>query len=237
MTKNTLRVVMLGNGGVGKSCLTIAYTAGRFVEEYDPTLEDSYKKQININGKDYSIEIYDTAGQDDYANLRDGYYRTGDGFICVYSICSRSSFEDLRDFHKDILRCKHLSSSNPQQQLALVVVGNKSDLEDERIISTEEGMELAEELGAKFVETSAKAKHLVDDMFRLAVEQVLRLVEEQQRGEKQKENGDWRNEKEMASSACLSSSLASSEKKLGTRKKHKKRKRGDGMKRAGCALC
>jgi len=163
------RIVVVGVGGVGKSCLTIQYIADRFIEEYDPTLEDSYRKQVRVDAEECILDIFDTAGQDDFSSIRDQYYRTGDGFLCVYAITLQSSFEDVREFHDAILRVKDVET------IPFVLVGNKCDLEDERKISREEGQELANQLGCKFMEVSAKRRINVDEMFTELVREIMRF--------------------------------------------------------------
>lgn len=69
--KPGLKFVVLGPGGVGKSCLTIRFVQGKFITEYDPTIEDSYRKQVNVDGVPYLLELLDTAGQEEYAAMRD----------------------------------------------------------------------------------------------------------------------------------------------------------------------
>ena len=98
------KIIVVGTGGVGKSALTLMFMYGDFVEEYDPTSADSYRKAIVLDGQDVNVDILDTAGQEDYAAMRDNYYRTGEGFLCVYSITMVESFEKLESFFEQILR-------------------------------------------------------------------------------------------------------------------------------------
>lgn len=98
------KIIIVGTGGVGKSALTLMFMYGDFVEEYDPTSADSYRKAITLDGQDTNVDILDTAGQEDYAAMRDNYYRTGEGFMCVYSITMTESFEKLENFFEQILR-------------------------------------------------------------------------------------------------------------------------------------
>lgn len=99
---------------------------GDFVEEYDPTSADSYRKSFDLDGHQIELDILDTAGQEDYAAMRDNYYRTGEGFMCVYSILMSESFDKLEQFFDQILRVTdkdHVSSplslslSSPPKQL------------------------------------------------------------------------------------------------------------------------
>jgi Ras-related protein Ral-A len=98
------KVIMVGSGGVGKSALTLQYMYGDFVEEYDPTKADSYRKKVVLDGAECQIDILDTAGQEEYAAIRDNYYRSGEGFICVFSICEKESFDHTQEFRDQICR-------------------------------------------------------------------------------------------------------------------------------------
>jgi len=162
------KLVVLGDGGVGKTALTIQLTLQHFVETYDPTIEDSYRKQVVIDGQSCMLEVLDTAGQEEYTALRDQWIRDGEGFVLVYSISSRSSFTRITRFHNQIQRVKEssaaspsypgspISSVAPNAQVPIMLVGNKSDRVTEREVSTQEGHALARELGCEFVEASAK---------------------------------------------------------------------------------
>ena len=93
-------------GGVGKSALTIQLIQNHFVDEYDPTIEDSYRKQVVIDGETCLLDILDTAGQEEYSAMRDQYMRTGEGFLCVFAIDNMKSFEDIESYRGQIRRVK-----------------------------------------------------------------------------------------------------------------------------------
>ena len=93
-------------GGVGKSALTIQLIQNHFVDEYDPTIEDSYRKQVVIDGETCLLDILDTAGQEEYSAMRDQYMRTGEGFLCVFAIDNMKSFEDIDSYRGQIRRVK-----------------------------------------------------------------------------------------------------------------------------------
>eukprot|EP01129_Flabellula_baltica_P015093 TRINITY_DN7466_c0_g1_i1.p1 TRINITY_DN7466_c0_g1~~TRINITY_DN7466_c0_g1_i1.p1 ORF type:complete len:190 (-),score=45.75 TRINITY_DN7466_c0_g1_i1:47-616(-) len=152
-------VVVLGAGGVGKSALTIQFVQGIFVEKYDPTIEDSYRKTMEVDDKTYILEILDTAGTEQFTAMRDLYMKKGNGFVLVYSIIAESTFNELTGTFQQITRVKE--STN----IPAIIVGNKCDLEEERVISSEEAQELAEELGVLFIEASAKEKINVAEVF------------------------------------------------------------------------
>jgi len=156
---NVYKLVLVGLGGVGKSCITIQFISQRFIEDYDPTLEDSYRKQVTVDGNECLLDIYDTAGQEDFSAVRDQYMRTGDGFLCVYSVTHYASFVEVSALHDHILRVKD------SEQVPFVLVGNKCDLEESREVSKEKGSELAHKLKCKFLETSAKDRVNVSECF------------------------------------------------------------------------
>ncbi|KAM9764258.1 GTPase HRas isoform 4-T6 [Dama dama] len=98
------KLVVVGAGGVGKSALTIQLIQNHFVDEYDPTIEDSYRKQVVIDGETCLLDILDTAGQEEYSAMRDQYMRTGEGFLCVFAINHAKSFEDIHQYRPSSLQ-------------------------------------------------------------------------------------------------------------------------------------
>ncbi|XP_057173143.1 ras-related protein Ral-B isoform X1 [Ursus arctos] len=151
------KVIMVGSGGVGKSALTLQFMYDEFVEDYEPTKADSYRKKVVLDGEEVQIDILDTAGQEDYAAIRDNYFRSGEGFLLVFSITEHESFTATAEFREQILRVKA-----EEDKIPLLVVGNKSDLEERRQVPIEEARSKAEEWGVQYVETSAKTRANVD---------------------------------------------------------------------------
>ncbi|KAG0703109.1 small GTPase superfamily [Suillus ampliporus] len=150
------RVAVLGDGGVGKTALAVQFTLNCFT--YDPTIEDAYRKQLIVDNKMCFVEVIDTAGQEEYATLRDQWVREGQGFILVYSIASRSTFERLDVFRQSMLKVK-------RQKPIFMLVGNKCDKTYEREVSREEGIALARTFGCEFMETSARTAYNVELLF------------------------------------------------------------------------
>ncbi|KAE9555528.1 hypothetical protein FO519_001296 [Halicephalobus sp. NKZ332] len=153
------KVIMVGSGGVGKSALTLQFMYDEFVEEYEPTKADSYRKRVVLDGEECSVDILDTAGQEDYSAIRDNYYRSGEGFICVFSITDSDSFDATNEFREQILRVKNSDTSVP-----IALVGNKSDLTSERVVSQEQARARADSWGVPYIETSAKTRMNVDKL-------------------------------------------------------------------------
>lgn len=160
------KLVVLGSGGVGKSALTVRFVQSVFVEKYDPTIEDSYRKQVEIDGQQYLLEILDTAGTEQFTAMRDIYMKSGHGFLLVFSITSVATFNDLKELREQILRVKDT------EKVPLVLAGNKCDLEEDRAVSKDEGTRLAEAWGCTFFETSARNKINVDEVFYNVVRQI-----------------------------------------------------------------
>ncbi|EPQ60952.1 hypothetical protein GLOTRDRAFT_109227 [Gloeophyllum trabeum ATCC 11539] len=168
------RVAVLGDGGVGKTALAVQFTLNCFVETYDPTIEDAYRKQLVVDSQMCFIEVIDTAGQEEYATLRDQWVREGQGFILVYSIASRSTFDRLDVFRQSMLRVK-------RQKPIFMLVGNKCDKTYEREVSREEGAALARTFGCEFMETSARTAHNVENLFTTLIRN-LRATRQQEQG-------------------------------------------------------
>ena len=154
----TYKVVVLGSGGVGKSALTIQLVQRRYVAAYDPTIEDSYKKMIAVDGQDVSLDILDTAGQDDFAAIRSTYIRSGQGFLVVFAVNDPSSFDAIDHFVQDI------RAASDKEDIPIVVCGNKCDLQ-QRDIKKEDAEKFCQELNVKYFETSAKNNVNVTEAF------------------------------------------------------------------------
>ncbi|XP_076291777.1 ras-like protein A isoform X2 [Lasioglossum baleicum] len=153
------KVIMVGSGGVGKSALTLQFMYDEFVQDYEPTKADSYRKKVVLDAEEVQIDILDTAGQEDYAAIRDNYFRSGEGFLCVFSITEDDSFQATQEFREQILRVKN------DENIPFLLVGNKSDLQEKRKVSLAEAQARAQQWGVPYVETSAKTKENVDKVF------------------------------------------------------------------------
>ncbi|GAA5931802.1 hypothetical protein JCM3775_000046 [Rhodotorula graminis] len=188
-----LRIVVVGDGGVGKSSLTMAVLQRPFSDEYDPTVEDAYSTALNVDGVDYLVELIDTAGQEEYRYALDQTAQTGDGFILAYSIDSADSFELLPDF-LHVLRKAKSPHDNPSAVLSpenapaapFLVLGNKCDKPSaERVVTAQEGLAFARQAGGLFFETSAKSRVNVEPAFHALV----RATAQAKRGEGRRGTG------------------------------------------------
>jgi len=160
-------LVVMGAGGVGKSAITVQFIHDKFLNRYDPTVEDSYRKVMVVDGESCTLDIMDTAGQDEYKALLDQYMKNGQGFLLVYSQTSLSSFEATDKFYNAVTR---VHSDRPP--MPMVLIANKYDLEDQREVFTPQGEEWAKKRKTGFLEVSAKTKHNVVEAFESLVKRV-----------------------------------------------------------------
>lgn len=155
---------------MGKSALTIQLIQNHFVDEYDPTIEDSYRKQVVIDGETCLLDILDTAGQEEYSAMRDQYMRTGEGFLCVFAIDNMKSFEDVESYRGQIRRVKDA------EDIPMILVGNKIDL-PRKEVENKVAQGYAKNHRMPYIETSAKTRQGVDDAFYTLVREIRRWKE------------------------------------------------------------
>lgn len=158
----------MGFRSVGKSSLTIQFVENQFVDSYDPTIENTFHKTFKINGQEYALQLVDTAGQDEYSILPQSYFINIDGYILVYSVNSKKSFEVIQFVYDKLLDMKGNIGTIP-----VILVGNKSDLNMDREVSTEAGKRVAEKWKIPFLEASAKDNHSSQRVF----EQIVTTIE------------------------------------------------------------
>ncbi|KAJ5080513.1 ras-like protein [Anaeramoeba ignava] len=172
MNSPKFQIVVAGTGAVGKSAITLQFIAKQFVQKYEPTIEDVYKKMITINNQHVILDILDTAGQDEYSSLRSHYYAKGDGFLLVCSYDNFSSIEEILEFKETILQAKDVEDSS---QVPILLVVNKCDLSNkDRVFSRKEVDDLARLYDLPVIETSAKNGTNVDNAFHKLTTQILK---------------------------------------------------------------
>ncbi|KAL6987321.1 Ras-related protein RABC2a [Sarracenia purpurea var. burkii] len=172
----SFKVLLIGDSGVGKSSLLVSFISNS-VEDLAPTIGVDFKiKQLTIGGKRLKLTIWDTAGQEKFRTLTSSYYRGTQGIILVYDVTRRETFTNLSD-----VWAKELDLYCTNQDCVKILVGNKVDRESERVVSREEGTELAQEHGCLFLECSAKTRGNVGQCFEelaLKIMEVPSLLEE-----------------------------------------------------------
>ncbi|KAL5277877.1 RAB21 family protein [Megaselia abdita] len=153
------KVVLLGEGCVGKTSIILRYVEDKFNSKHISTLQASFlTKKINFDGKRVQLNVWDTAGQERFHALGPIYYRSSNGAVLVYDITDQDSFEKVKNWVKELK--KMLGN-----EVVLVIVGNKTDLEKDRNVQTQEAEEYATSVGARYFETSAKLNEGIEDVF------------------------------------------------------------------------
>lgn len=155
-----IKLVLLGESGVGKSSIALRYVRGEFNENGEATIGAAFlTKTVNVRGQNIKFDIWDTAGQERYHSLAPMYYRGAPAAIVVYDVTSVSSFNRAQAWIKELLQ-------QANSQMVICLAGNKADMASEkRAVSREDGKEHSEEHGLLFTETSAKTGLNVEDMF------------------------------------------------------------------------
>ncbi|KAK0450027.1 small GTPase superfamily [Armillaria borealis] len=155
-------VVVLGAGGVGKSALTVRYIRDVFIDYYDPTIEEAYRRDVHLDGQlsTNALEILDTAGAEQFTSLNEVYIQAGLGFVLVFSLTQEASLKEVDHLRKQIYGIKGGDTDIP-----IVVVGTKLDLVNEREVQKGYIQDLANRWEHPFYETSAKRNWHVSDVF------------------------------------------------------------------------
>ncbi|RLN47100.1 hypothetical protein BBJ29_008835 [Phytophthora kernoviae] len=154
-----VKVVLLGDTGVGKSSLVLRFVTNNFRPYSESTIGASFmSKMIVVNDTPIKYQIWDTAGQEKYHSLAPMYYRGAAAAIVVYDITRKQSLTTLKNWVKEL---KQLGPDN----IVIAIAGNKSDLEEKREVPASQARAYAEEIGALFIETSAKEDTNVSDLF------------------------------------------------------------------------
>ena len=166
-----LKYIIIGDPSVGKSNLLLKYAHNKFTNEYQATIGVEFgAKNLTINGKIFRIQIWDTAGQENFKSITRAYYKNSVCAIVTYDITKRTSFENVQEWIDEV-------KSQSPKQILLVLVGNKIDLENERVVSKEEGEKFAYKYHIKFFESSAKNKTNVKEAFNYLIEMVFLAYE------------------------------------------------------------
>ncbi|KAF7390977.1 hypothetical protein HZH68_010470 [Vespula germanica] len=152
------KIAIMGYRSVGKSSLSIQFVEGQFVDSYDPTIENTFTKSTRVNSQDYEVKLVDTAGQDEYSIFPTQYSMDIHGYVLVYSITSAKSFEVVKIIYEKLL------DITGKVHVPIVLVGNKTDLYVDRMITTAQGKQLADAWHAAFLETSAKQNEVFNSV-------------------------------------------------------------------------
>lgn len=153
------KLVLIGDSGVGKSCLLLRFADDNFTDSYISTIGVDFRfRTVTIDKKTVKLQIWDTAGQERFRTITSAYYRGADGIIMVYDVTSSDSFEHVEEWLSEVDRYAN-------ENTAKLLVGNKADLIEEKQVTEETAQTFAETLGISFIETSAKTATNVDTAF------------------------------------------------------------------------
>lgn len=168
------KYVIIGDTGVGKSCLLLQFTDKRFMAIHDLTIGVEFgARMITIDNKKIKLQIWDTAGQESFRSITRSYYRGAAGALLVYDITRRETFNHLTSWLED-------ARQHSNTHMVIMLIGNKSDLENRRDVMKEEGEAFAREHGLIFMETSAKTAANVEEAFLNTAKVIYRKIQQGQ---------------------------------------------------------
>ncbi|XP_034189590.1 RAS oncogene family member Rab21 [Osmia lignaria lignaria] len=208
------KVVLLGEGCVGKTSVALRYVDGKFNDKHISTLQASFlNKKLTVNDKKVNLAIWDTAGQEKFHALGPIYYRMSNGAILVYDITDEDTFQKVKNWVKELK--KMLGS-----EICLAIAGNKVDLEKNRSVSIQEAEEYAKQVGAMHYHTSAKLSQNIEEMFLDLTQRMIQHADEaEQKSTLTRTNSTRRNvvvvedeaeERQYAKSSCCGGSSQAS---------------------------
>lgn len=155
----SMKLLMVGDSGVGKSSLLLRFVDDQFNATFVTTVGIDFKiKNIVLDERKVRLQIWDTAGQERFRTITTAYYRGAMGIVIVYDVCNRLSFDKIEAWYKTV-------QEHASDDLEVLIVGNKCDEEEARVVSTQQGEELANKLGVSFIEASAKSGLNINDVF------------------------------------------------------------------------
>lgn len=166
-TIHCFKILTIGESGVGKTCILRRFVENKFLKNHLATIGIDFKtKNIEIDGTPIKLKIWDTAGQERFRNITNQYYKGADGIILVFDVTDQKSFEKIKEWMSQI------KANTQADQIGLVLLGNKCDIE-QRTISKNDGEELGKELGIEYYETSAMLGNGIAQAFEFLAKNIL----------------------------------------------------------------
>mmetsp|Transcript_20194 Transcript_20194/g.33133 ORF Transcript_20194/g.33133 Transcript_20194/m.33133 type:complete len:205 (+) Transcript_20194:72-686(+) len=168
------KLLLIGDSGVGKSCLLLRFSDDQFTTNFITTIGIDFKiRTIELDGKRIKLQIWDTAGQERFRTITTAYYRGAQGILLVYDVTDEMSFGNIRNWIRNI--DQHAADS-----VNKILIGNKCDMVEKRVVDTARGQALADEYRMRFFETSAKANTNVEAAFFAIARDIKKRITEQQ---------------------------------------------------------
>ena len=194
------KLILIGDSSVGKSNILLQYLKGRFDANSKATVGVEFgTKNIEINNKKIKIQIWDTAGQERYRSITSAYYRGAKGAFIVYDITRKETFDNIDKWVADL-------KNNGDDNISIVLIGNKSDLDERREVSKEEGVQKSEEFKTAFMETSALNGDNIDKAFDELIEQIYQnncsMIDDGDKVELEEKGVNLNDEKEDNKNKC-----------------------------------
>ncbi|KAH3764060.1 Rab GTPase [Pelomyxa schiedti] len=154
-----IKLLLIGDSGVGKSCLLLRFSDDSFTPSFISTIGIDFKiRTIELEGKRIKLQIWDTAGQERFRTITTAYYRSAMGILLVYDVTDIKSFQNIRNWIRNI-------EQHASEDVSKILIGNKCDMVDKKVVEYEKGKALADEYGIKILETSAKNSTNVEEAF------------------------------------------------------------------------
>ena len=171
------KVVLVGDSFVGKTNIMSKYLKNEFHEDSKATVGVEFgTKQFNVEGHSIKAQIWDTAGQERYKAITSAYYKGAKGAFIVYDITRKNSFESIDKWINDV-------TAVADKKITIVLIGNKSDLEDQRQVTKEQGEDKANKLQVAFLETSAFSGENLEKAFQMMIKEVYQKCHEEMMSE------------------------------------------------------
>ncbi|KAL4746197.1 hypothetical protein BDW72DRAFT_185441 [Aspergillus terricola var. indicus] len=154
-----IKLLLIGDSGVGKSCCLLRFSEDSFTPSFITTIGIDFKiRTIELDGKRVKLQIWDTAGQERFRTITTAYYRGAMGILLVYDVTDERSFQNIRTWFSNV-------EQHASEGVHKILIGNKCDWEEKRAVTTEQGQQLADELGIPFLEVSAKNNINIEKAF------------------------------------------------------------------------
>jgi len=179
-----IKLLLIGDSGVGKSCLLLRFSDDSFTPSFITTIGIDFKiRTIDLDGKRIKLQIWDTAGQERFRTITTAYYRGAMGILLVYDVTDEKSFGNIRNWIRNI-------EQHATESVNKMLLGNKCDMVDKKVIDTARGKALAEECGIRFLETSAKTGQNVEEAFITLAKDIKKRLIDSAEQQNVPDNGD-----------------------------------------------